>query len=230
MIDPFEPYTDIYDCIVGSKEDPGDSLHRNGMRKLGAILRGHAMQPISFFLMGGIPIRHHSDGWWSEACRTSRDQVTPLLAIGDYGDLWKLLIRRGGFFWNTRRNGATKENHGQVYKQVNGRPVKRNYNWKLPDWAGPNTWALYFRYKGWQWPLYICDTFLFFNAISRRFTTDRDPNNYLVRTRYAQRKNRTFWIGLIDRIEDKEKLDADLHYYYQRVGLMPMYDLWRELI
>lgn len=258
----FQPYTDNWGCIIGHKEDAGDSFPRTMMKALGEYWMGKRKFPPTNLSSPfwddrtGLYRRHPSNGWWSDLDRMSRDQLTPLLVlfglfpktkiirISKYerSHFWPRLLKRFGFFWNTRENGATKKNHGEEkgwhyakwWERLIGRPKKvieyRSYHWKPPDWAGPNTWALYFRYKNWKLPLYICDGFLFLNAISRRYTSDRDPLNYLIRTRYADRKNRTFWSSLIERIEDKEDLDADLKYYFNRVGLMPMYDLWKGLI
>jgi hypothetical protein len=98
--------------------------------------------------------------------------MTSLLVVMGCYKMNKILLRSLGrwllrfmFMTNTRRNGATKENHGEAY----GRDKRRNYNWKLPDWS-PTFIGVYIRaFRAWYlWPLLlICDLELLFSAIKK---------------------------------------------------------------
>jgi hypothetical protein len=92
--------------------------------------------------------------WTQDLDRGSRDQLRPFFAACATNTTYRTEARRvvlehlkRGFLftYNTRRNGATKENHGQVYKVVSGKEVKRDYSWKMPDFTGPEYVALMIR-------------------------------------------------------------------------------------
>lgn len=156
--------------------------------------------------------RRHPDisKWYGETNRTSRDQLIPILtAIAANGlskrarKFLKQHLKRGLLFaTNTRRNGATRENHGSQYKG-NGRlsltdkiilklkipllPVTegfRNHNWKLPDLTLIEFWALLIRACDFRllYPLLmVFDISLFFGFLFRKFLkSDPDVRNYIM--------------------------------------------------
>lgn len=128
--------------------------------------------------------RRHPDidnYFYGEWDRMSRDQIWEIViamaVIGMEKELdvffWHL-FKRGGFMTNTRRNGSDADNHGMRYYSsakdlswwealvlkhripvFNVKKGWRNNNWKVPDFAGPEFWSIYFKYKikkrGWKW-------------------------------------------------------------------------------
>lgn len=128
----------------------------------------------------GLLLRHSWIGYdASDWDRMSRDQFQPMvIAAGYYGggndlrgsDLQRLRsghLKRGFLFTsNTRKNGATKENHGQFSDGE-----VRDYSWKFPDLTGPEVWGNFIRaFNAWYlFPLLILfDLELLFGAIRWR--------------------------------------------------------------
>jgi hypothetical protein len=183
--------------------------------------------------------RHPSPGWWSEPDRFSVDQAIALVAaLGVMGlrrKLKKFLISialRGSLMTNTRRNGATKENHGQPYKAEKGKQIFRDYSWKLPDFFGPRDWAAALRILcvPHLYPIiFMCDILLLLNAMKRRASPDTDPLNYLIRTRLALWYQPTPLSRLVLKIEKPEALKEALIRYSMRVGF-PYDELFQPLL
>lgn len=180
----------------------------------------------AFYRGKGTWARHPDRSRWSgDSNRFSRDQnVGVLIGLGlsqNYSVLlvtlfFHLILRCLLFTTNTRRNGCTKENHGQVmspwkkfkpnrYEQfildhkVPIMPVSkkcndeiRNYNWKIPDITFIRTWSLYLR--GLPWGLgYLGLPILLLNDLMLlRLTTnpdeDNDVMNHVQRCVYARLK------------------------------------------
>lgn len=126
--------------------------------------------------------RRHPDSlfWYSDCDRMSRDQSIPVVVgMGIFNqkkhlrDFFLRHLFRGLLFTtNTRRNGTTKENHGQSY----GNGKVRNYNWKLPDFTGPEFWSLYIRAAKLKilYPLLlIFDFFLLISSIVTKKQKDK---------------------------------------------------------
>ena len=122
--------------------------------------------------------RRHPDPmmWYSEIFRQSRDQelfLSIMLYIFEPDRLlrhYELHKKNWFLFWNYRRNGSTKENHGEVY---NPRGDKRNYNKKLPDLMGPGFATIYLRFfYSWRvWPvLLICDFKIMLGVLFKRMS------------------------------------------------------------
>ncbi len=221
--------------IVGKNEDPGDSVQRSFMRSFIIGLSGSKKTRflelcLVSYREDKFPwryMRHPSPGWWSDLDRGSRDQLTSVLcALSIYGywqDILKMLwphILRLGFFYNTRRNGSTRDNHGEVYRSDG---TVRNYNWKLPDIAGFEFLGLYVRGLR-LYPLYplliLSDVETLISSIIWRYfrKDETDILNYLIVTRFLKYKSALVW-PLIDGIEDKERIKMRLQVYGKRVGL-----------
>lgn len=246
MSSVFAKYTDKYNLLVGSKEDPGDSCHRTCMYIIGRRLHSpfENTHLIDYNINGTALlfsqkyIRHPSEGWWSEPDRFSRDQAIPFVIymskLGLHKSLFKFMMKhifRLGLFWNTRRNGATPENHGQL--KYSDSDEIYNYNWKLPDGSGPEFWALYIRGFRW-WLLYplLClfDLETVFSAIKRRIWPDNDPLNHVIVSVYSNRVMPTPCSKLVSLINDKEETLSRMRYYFDRVGMPEMVELWKPLI
>lgn len=168
--------------------DGGDTCHREGMffSLLGMQkIKEQGFQTPIFdrflFVMRslhpspGVLLRHSNPDYdASDWDRMSRDQLQPMVIACGYWserELKKLAkghLKRGFLFANnTRRNGATKKNHGTF---VAGET--RNYDWKIPDPTGPEIWGNFIRaFK--CWPLYplllIFDIETFVGAIKWRW-------------------------------------------------------------
>jgi hypothetical protein len=145
--------------------------------------------------------------WGSDSDRLSRDQATPnVIAMGLAS---REHLRK--FFWahlkhgwllitnNTRRNGATAENHGEKWYEF-AEPLKwhhrlvlkwripildvpkgyRNYNWKLPDLTVLDFHGLYLRAFGYKvaWPLLlITDLALLGGSYSKVYSYGKDAES-----------------------------------------------------
>jgi len=239
---------DEYGLIVGKHEDPGDSCHRICMWYLGNIYNNFTFmyQEVQKALQGlqkapGLFVRHPSPGWWSDTDRLSRDQSTPLVIL-----LFELrnftplkhflsrLLKRGGFFWNTKRNGATIENHGD-FKWPGDRTNTStyDYSWKLPDIAGPEFWGVVIRgYKLWfLWPLlWISDLETLFSAFRHRSIEHTDVLNHVIISQYSARNMPTPISWLASKVDNPARLSRKLKDYFNRVGFSPMYTLWSVLL
>lgn len=227
-----DKFKDNYGLYVGSKEDPGDSCHRTcTLAYLGYLDQNEFTYCLKLLECPKSPDNYRRSaarGWWSDPDRFSVDQSIALMAgMGTMGRLDKLkpflwnIAKRGSLMTNTRRNGATKENHGEVYKFEDGKPVKRNYKWKPPGFFGPRDWAtaLRFFHSPYLHPLwYLIDVLTVLNSLKRRYWPDNDPVNYILRTRIAEHHQPTFWIKLALRIEDTKRVKEGLEYYSNRIG------------
>lgn len=123
----------------------------------------------------GLILRHSNPDYdASDWDRMSRDQLQPNIIAAGYWDKEELQdlnkgCRRRGYLFasNTRRNGATKYNHGEdVAGEV------RDFSWKLPDLTGPEIMGNLIRaYKAWYlYPILIlCDFELLGGAIKWRY-------------------------------------------------------------
>lgn len=234
---------DSYGLYVGATEDPGDSCHRT----CSVAMMGFT--PLVEFLFQLDKLRcpdnpnnfrrHPSPGWWSEHDRFSVDQAIALIAALATMRMKRSLLRflfqiakRGSFMTNTRMNGATKENHGQQYKTISGKPVFRDYSWKMPDFFGPRDWALAlrtFEIKALYPLIFIADILLFFNAVKRRLSPDNDPLNYIIRTRFATYYQPTTFGKLVEKIEDTAEIRAAVRKYSERTGF-PYDKLFDQII
>ena len=97
------------------------------------------------------------------------------------------------FTYNTRRNGATKENHGEEYRSDG---TRRNYNWKLPDFA-PTFGSIFIRAFECRWlyfALYFYDIELLVSAIKKLKWASRsgDDFNFIARLLQARAIMPTF--------------------------------------
>lgn len=218
--------------------DGGDTLQRMGTYFLARVLSGenidsHFIQKYEkvynqLQISDGNYRRHPDpDFWYSDSDRMSRDQLIPNLVLWGLFDKKRLFrffighLKRGLLFTtNTRRNGATKENHGTIYKYVNGKPVRRNYNLKLPDLTGPSIWAKYIR--GFNLlPLYpllmILDIEYFINSILKRTLAknDNDIINHCIEGIYSSYKMTTPLIWIANKfINDANDLCNRLDKYF----------------
>ena len=198
-----DDYFDYADMLVTNEGDGGDSAFFTGHYHLANYANtGQKYNEVFRFLdhlekQPGLFVRHpDSAKWYSSLDRMSRDQMTPLIILMGYYRMFPRLKRamikwlgRGMFMQNTRRNGATRENHGQTYRRDG---TRRNYNWKLPDWA-PTFLSLYiraFRSPLFYPLLYICDIELLLSALKKRIfggSKAGDEFNFTSRLVQAQR-------------------------------------------
>lgn len=230
----------------------GDGLQREGMLALGEqLLRGHRngnvvseiylprLEALEHPTFKGFYRRSIDSDWTSDFDRYSRDQATPnVCAMGLLG-LHKQLffhllahILRLGFFFNIRKNGTTKENHGSTY--ANGTRT-RDYSFRIPDIAGPSFWALYLRgFKMVGILLYpilcILDIELLLGTILWKYRSGSDVLNFLCLTRYARARLPTpiSWLAL--KLEDKQLLKTKLDVYFDLTEYQPIRDTWMNLI
>lgn len=241
----------------------GDCLQREYFYVLGKNLLGQNAEmlkpgfehPNKIGLLRRSPDRDWTGDW----NRGSRDQYTPKTCYEAFkGSLSSLIfghVLRFGFYSNTRRNGATPENHGKQYKgneclkwwhkiilkyKIPFLEVAhgfRNYNFKLPDIVSPSILGLYLRKNRFSCFVFyllilILDVLLFFNAatISLSIRKEKDILNYLAVTRTISRVNPTFISNLIFSIEDRADLDKRLDLYFNATEFRPIYDIWDKLI
>lgn len=140
--------------FIGRREmdgiDCGDGLQRTAMNCIGRLVEA----PTPFCPVSYHQIMAHKIGpaqyvrrpnpqlwrpleteWMGRLNTTTGDQLRPIVVAmglaGMHGDVWELfkaLLKRGGFYWNTRDTGQTRENI-----------VKR------PGWSGPEHWNIFLR-------------------------------------------------------------------------------------
>jgi len=193
-------YKDRDGYLVTSEKDGGDTAFFTGHYFIGLWLKMPYMREHygNFFKKKlselevpghkGNYRRHPKKGWASEPDRMSRDQMTPLIiAMGFYGFTdslnWFTLrwLTRFMFMTNTRRNGATKENHG-----TNG----RDYSFKLPDFSPTFSGLLIRAYKiKLLYPiLFILDLELLLGAIKNIYWASEsgDDHNFIARLFQAE--------------------------------------------
>ena len=163
-----------------SHPDGGDTCQREGMYFSLLGMQGLTGPRYPFVMKelhvaDGVFLRHSNPDYdASDWDRMSRDQFQPMVIAAGYmsrvelNKIFRGHLGRGFLFTNnTRRNGATKKNHGlMVAGEV------RNYNWKLPDLTGPEIWGNFIRAYNF-WPLYplllLLDLELFLGALKWRF-------------------------------------------------------------
>ena len=230
----------------------GDGYHREGMDILGfALLKGKVKDVSRYVYKRKLELLEHptfkgfyrrsiDSDWTSDFDRYSRDQATPnVCAMGLLG-LHKQLffhllahVLRLGFFFNIRKNGTTKENHGTKY--ANGTRT-RNYNVRVPDIAGPSFWAIYFRGFTWLgvlvYPIlcFLDIELLLGSILWRYYRKGNDVLNYLCLTRYARARLPTplSWLAL--KVEDKQLLKTKLTLYFDSSEYQPILKTWLKLI
>lgn len=223
--------------MIGSKEDPGDSLHRVCMYALGELwFKGMRPSLPMAYCIEGSWVRYPGPGWWSDKDRLSRDQATPLIILMGYTSK-KLLfifllkhILRLGFFTNTRRNGATRLNHGTDKYAGHPEDGQYDYSWKLPDFITLEFIAIYIRACGF-WFLYpilcILDLETLLSSILWKYRKGTDVLNHLIASTYFINKYPTPTSLLAYRLIDRVAFNEKMSYYFNRIGLMEMYRLWR---
>lgn len=129
--------------------DYGDSMQRTGFTAIGELLdedrervtvlglKFYWAQRIDAHRIGkGLYVRRpNTEHWYSKLNTTTGDQLRPIIiAMGIIGMRKELkalawaMIKRAGFYWNTRDTGATRQG-------------KR----KMPGWSGPEHWNLFIR-------------------------------------------------------------------------------------
>ena len=187
----------------------------------------------------GIGRRHpHKGYWYSDDDRESRDQGILLRSWASFWNkplLWRMFkahAKRGFLFMsNTRRNGATKANHGQ--KQNPYTDEKFDYSWKMPDFTFFGVWAQYIRGLN-LWFLYpllcIFDFSLFFNALIIRNTDQHDIFQHIVQCLQAKKQLPTPLSWFTNRyLNDPEQIMEKCRYYmrtedYEKgVRIRPMF-------
>ena len=214
-----QSYLDKYGLLITTEGDGGDSCFFTCHLYIAHYLnnpKSHGFQKMyldkhvlpRLHIANGIYCRHPMEGWTSDPDRMSRDQLTPLIVVcGMYGfrDRLKAILlqwlKRGMFTYNTRRNGATKENHGTKKRYGSSR---RNYNWKLPDFA-PTFGAVFIRAFKCRWlffALWIYDIELLCSAIKKLYWASKsgDDLNFIARLLQAREVGPTFISRLANRI------------------------------
>jgi len=233
-------YTDDWGMIVTLEQDGGDSAFFMGhyyslkMLSLDPVAQYHTKKILikdydnaQFKLQKkGLARRHPDESkWYGDFDRMSRDQSIPFLISmfimeQIYGpwEFFKAHLKRGLLFTtNTRRNGASLQNHGEVYKNDKmGKPVKRNYNRKLPDLCGPNFWSIYIRgFRAYPfWPVLCClDLFLLGSVISFNIKP-REPNQLLLLLAFSRTRLPTPLSFVAWRVLNKNKARDELKKYW----------------
>lgn len=201
--------------LAGEGLDGGDTLANEGTYWLleGLSLADKSYRLISFPTVVKLlepkkdgRYRRHPDrkSWYGDMDRASRDQLTSwLAALTAQGDtaaarrlFWAHALRGFLFCQNTRRNGTTRENHNEPYKISGGRIVRRDYSWKLPDFTGPEFWALLIRATRFKclYPLlFLFDLFLIPGAIVSCFKQETDVRNAIQLHVVSRRFMPTLW-------------------------------------
>jgi len=148
-------YKDDYGLICtkpNGQFDGGDTLANEFTVLYVQALQGNADARLQIILLRESGRwRRHCDvtKWYAGTNRTSRDQLTPLMAFlvahkpskDLYWELVRSLACRGFLFaFNTRKNFQypTLLEH----QQKSTPDVDWNYKWKVPDVLGPDIWAL----------------------------------------------------------------------------------------
>lgn len=208
-------------------------------------------------LFGGFKRHPDAKYWYADCNRMSRDQATPLLAAMALSgarqpmaaEFKRFLLRGLLFSTNTRRNGTTKANHGQVFKTdvqplsrkdqfilkhrvpvLNVQDGYRNYNWKIPDPMLFDIWAIYIRAFNWKllYPvLLLADLQTYLNArlLLRNMGTakvDTDVANFFIKYSLSRRKLPTFIGRWTDKLLPRLGLSARISLRYSAPG-MPLF-------
>jgi hypothetical protein len=244
-------YIDDNGLVVQKKSlggDGGDSLNRTCVVGiLDDLLPTQAIRPVNPYAVDRCADEnqqkycrnpHPPEKWYSKFDRTSRDQLIPLLIlwgmIAHPNDLWNIFVdhlKRGLLFaYNTRRNFQypTLEEQ-QMYSTPD---VKWNYSWKMPDFTGPEFWALYIRgfECKWLYPLLLLfDLQTVIGAVIIRFNGADDVINHAVTLEFARVRMDTFWMKLARKITPRNILQVRLDSFFGKEIEPPINELFRAL-
>jgi len=191
-VNDLPPYLDKNGLIVTLQGDGGDSCANAGTV---ATLNPDAAVFLSDYVRTqGFLVRHpDATEWYGRKGRFSRDQLVALLCalVMRPSKLWlKSEVRRLHkerlflFAWNTIRNFVyeTEEEH----KLKSTPDVPWNMSWKVPDFTGPEVWALWIRvYRLWYLYPVLCvfDIETLIGSLDWRFRRkDRVTRNHLLVT------------------------------------------------
>jgi hypothetical protein len=185
--------------------------------------------------------------WTGDLDRGSRDQYTQffcfiifVLKLMKFPEFereylmapFRLIRSRWGFFTNTRRNGATNENHKHQYgvDRKTGKPKRYNYKWKAPDFVTPKLVSIMLRVRPfgkWRnWWIRRLDWFLFLGSQSRNKKKDNDNSNHLSCVILANMIYPTKWSERALRELDYAKTISDLIRYWDIDGPEKGKDAW----
>ncbi len=181
----------------------------------------------------------HPDKWYSDWDRTSRDQLTPItILLGFYKTNGVSLelnfrdhLKRGLLFtYNTRRNHVYKTQEDHV--RLSTPDVPWDYSWKLPDFTGPEFWALYIR--GFNcislYPiLFLCDLHTLLGSIAIRFNKQDDVINHALILEYAKVQLDTPVMKLARWITPRKLIQARLDQFFGKEIEPPINELYRKL-
>lgn len=209
---------DKYGFLITTQGDGGDSAfftshYYTAKNYTEKYMEEHYSKKVDNFLdhiCNGKDFRRHWNGneWYGKWDRMSRDQMTGVIVMcGFYGKkdylhiALKGWLKRMMFMANTRENGATKKNHGEV---KNAKGDRRNYNWKLPDFA-PTFGGVFirsFRSKFFYPLLYVYDLELLLSAVFKTFRASKsgDDLNFISRLYQAKEIYSTPWSYLARKI------------------------------
>ena len=219
-------YVDKFGMITTLAGDGGDSAFHMG--HYGYLSKIPLLEILDLFNYRGKMRRHPDElKWYGDWDRMYRDQSIPLIICLFKYEMFATCflifishLKRGLLFTtNTRRNGTTKENHGEVYKyDRSGKVVKRNYDWKLPDITGPSFLSIYIRgFNFWlAYPL-LCfnDLFLLLKVISFNLKP-REPNQLLILLDFSKERLPTPISWLSNLVLDKKKVKYELLEYWYK--------------
>jgi hypothetical protein len=194
--------------------------------------------------------RRHPDekAWYGDFDRMSRDQIIPnIVALGLFKcwsvlwiTFWHHLIYRGLLLMtNTRRNGATKENHGQPKYPTDPLSEKYDYSWKLPDITLFEFWGLYIRALP-KWIgvffypiLLISDLMTLGGGLIRNNNRDMDVLNHCIISVNATANLPTPFIWLANKLTNWDLMAKKLSIYFnedEAWGDPPLHRIWIPLI
>jgi hypothetical protein len=243
-------YLDEKGLVVQKKDatgfgDGGDSLNRSSVTVFLSRLSGptplldcHDVDLILGNGDGRFRRSWHPDKWYNNFDRTSRDQLTPLVIMGGNLNMRPMLkqiffnhLKRGLLFaYNTRRNFMypTLEEH----QRLSTPDVAWDYSWKVPDFTGPEFWALYIR--GFEckllYPLlYLFDIHTALGALVLRYQKEVDVINHAVVLEYAKVRMDTFWMKLARKLTPRTLLQERLDVFFGPEIEPPINELYREL-
>lgn len=164
MSNNFKPWTDGYGLLGRlqtntGKIDGGDSCHKTSHAEWLIRLNTDwsSLHPLNVLFSSTIPVRNPDPAmWYSNPNTTSRDQLKAFLLFLSIQKYPKILGRiflqhlkyLCLFAFNTRRNWQypTLEQHQAAQARGDiGQNVVWDYSWKVPDFCGPEMWAIYIR-------------------------------------------------------------------------------------
>lgn len=172
-----------------------------------------AINPLLFFPdKDGKLVRHAKakKEWIREKDRGSRDQYTSWICLFTAKSrekttpalkcIARVILKRGGFFTNTRKNGALK--------------VPR----KVPDIIAPDLLSILLRglLGKWGYPLYyVLDLYMPLDVLFTRFIrNDSDVANHVAILMTAKHEYPTMWSKLALKLTDKQKIQKWLQDYF----------------